>query len=124
MTKTFTNHKLEYLFGKERIFMKMSTKNFLDISLSHTIRKITYSCTLIKSCYRMSVKRKIRKDLKSNSIKLQRTIRNYLIVAKMMKKKKSALIIEKYWIKYCNQFFIRKRRRHVMVLQKYIKSAI
>jgi hypothetical protein len=72
----------------------------------------------------MSVKRKIRTNLRKNSIKLQKTIRNYLTVAKMMKKKKSVLIIEKYWIKYCNQFFIRKRRRHVMILQKYIKSAI
>jgi len=73
--------------------MKMSTKNFLDISLGHTTKKMNYSSTLIKACYRMSIKRKIRKNLKSNSIKLQKTIRNYLIIAKMLKKKKSVLVI-------------------------------
>jgi hypothetical protein len=36
----FTNHKLDYLFGKERIFMKMSTKNFLDITLKQKTNKI------------------------------------------------------------------------------------
>jgi hypothetical protein len=36
----FTNHKLEYLFGKERIFMKISTKNFIDIILNQKTNQI------------------------------------------------------------------------------------
>ncbi len=45
-------------------------------------------------------------------------------MVKTFKKKKSVLVIEAYWIKYCHQFFLRKRRKHVIALQKYVKRAI
>ena len=36
----FTNHKLEYLNGRDKIFMKMSAKNFLDVLLKNKTKKI------------------------------------------------------------------------------------
>jgi hypothetical protein len=61
---------------------------------------------------------------KSKIPKIQQTVRNYLAMVKTFKKKKSVLVIEAYWIKYCHQFFLRKRRKHVIALQKYVKRAI
>ena len=61
---------------------------------------------------------------KSKIPKIQQAVRNYLAIVKTFKKKKSVLVIEAYWIKYCHQFFLRKRRKHVITLQKYVKRAI
>ncbi len=61
---------------------------------------------------------------KKNIPKIQVAIRNFLTITKQSKKKKSVLVIETYWIKYCHQFFLRKRRNYIISLQKYIKRAV
>jgi hypothetical protein len=55
----FTNHKLEYLFGRERIFMKISTKNFLDITLKQKTNQIEYASTIVKAVYRLKRLRRL-----------------------------------------------------------------
>jgi len=121
---SFTNHKLEYLFGKEKIFMKMSTKNFFDIRLRQKTDKINYASTIIKTSFRMLKVRKLRKLYRDKIPKIQNAIRNFLTIAKLSKKKKAVQVIEAHWIKYCHQFFMRKRRNYLVTLQKYIKRAI
>lgn len=120
----FTNHKLEYLFGKERIFMKISTKNFLDIMFKQKTNQIEFASTVIKAHYRCKRLNQIKSLYNSKIPKIQKAVRNYLAIVKTFKKKKAVLVIEAYWIKYCHQFFLRKRRKHLIALQKYIKRAI
>ncbi len=123
-SNTFTNHKLEYLFGREKIFMKMSTKNFFDVMYKQKTTKINYAATLIKAAYRMSKVRKTKVLYRIKLPKLQQAVKNFLTIVKLSKKKKAVRVIEKYWIKYCRQFFMRKRRNSLMTLQRYIKRAV
>lgn len=102
----------------------MSTKNFFDIRLRLKTNKIIFASTLIKAAFRMSKFKKARKLYRSTIPKIQNAIRNFLTISKLSRKKKAVNVIEAYWIKYYHQFFLRKRRNHLMTLQKYIKRAI
>lgn len=120
----FTNHKLDYLFGREKIFMKMSTKNFLDLMYRKKTKKIDHASTIIKVAFKLRKLRQYKLTCKKYVPKIQSAVRNFLRTSKLLKKKKAVLVIEDYWIKYCHQFFLRKRRNHVIAVQKYIKRAI
>ena len=102
----------------------MSTKNFFDIRLRQKTDKINYASSMIKASFRMLKVKKVRKLYRDKIPKIQNAIRNYLTIAKLSKKKKAVQVIEANWIKYCHQFFLRKRRNHLITLQKYIKRAV
>lgn len=51
-------------------------------------------------------------------------MKRYLREIKLIKKKKAVRIIEREWIKRCDEYFTRKKRNPLMVLQKYIKRAV
>ena len=102
----------------------MSTKNFFDIRLRQKTDKINYASTIVKSSFRMLKISKVRKLYRDKIPRIQHAIRNFLTIAKLSRKKKAVQVIETYWIKYCHQFFMRKRRNHLIALQKYIKRAI
>jgi len=57
----FLNYNLDYLFGKERIFLKMSTQNAMDLLLQKKVKSIEFSSTLIKVHFRRSKMDKRRK---------------------------------------------------------------
>ena len=55
-------YNLDYQFGKERIFLKMSAQNRLDALRQQKLEMIEYASTRIKAQYRyylMSQKRKV-----------------------------------------------------------------
>jgi hypothetical protein len=68
--------------------------------LSKTTRFIESASTLIKVHYRRSKMAKRRLELQSGTAMIQRAVRNYLKIARKLKKKKAVIIIENAWIKY------------------------
>jgi len=53
---------------------------------------------------------------------MQHSIRSFLAMARKMRKKKSVQIIERYWIKYHQRYFDRKKLPHILVIKRYIKA--
>jgi hypothetical protein len=66
---------------------------------------------------------KRRIELKNSVIKVQRAVKDYVRMIKTIRRKKAVETISRYWIKYNDQYFMRKKRKPLMVLQKYIKRA-
>ena len=100
MTNHFVNYGLDYQFGKDRIFLKMSTQNVLDNLLKKRTRFIESAATLIKVHYRRSKMAKRRFELQKGTLMIQKAVRNYLRIARKLKKKKAVKNIENAWIKY------------------------
>jgi myosin heavy subunit len=82
ITNHFVNYTLEYQFGKEKLFLKMSTQNFFDNLLANRTKNIVTAATLIKAHYKRSKFAKERKLHKSNVPKIQRAVRRFLLVAR------------------------------------------
>lgn len=96
----FTNYGLDYLIGKERVFLKMSTQNVLDNLLIKKTKFINQASTLIKVHYRRSKMSKRRNELKTCTTIVQKSIRNFLKIARKLRKKRAVRIIENAWIRY------------------------
>lgn len=93
MTNSLVNYSLDYQFGKERIFLKMSTQNVLETLLKKRTKFIETAATLIKAHYRRSLMSKRRKELQVGTRMVQRAIRNYLKIARQLKKKRAVRTI-------------------------------
>lgn len=122
VTNSLVNYSLDYQFGKERIFLKMSTQNVLETLLKKRTKFIETAATLIKAHYRRSLMSKRRKELQVGTRMVQRAIRNYLRIARQLKKKRAVRTIENAWIKYHTVFFARKKRPSLMIMQKYFRT--
>lgn len=73
--------------------MKIDTKNVLDKMLQKKIKLIDPASTFIKAFYTRMIMNKRRKQLKKATVKIQRSVRAYLALARKMKKKKAVKII-------------------------------
>jgi hypothetical protein len=60
ITDYFVNYSIDYQFGRDRIFLKMSAQNVLENLLKKKIRFIESASTLIKIHYRRSLMSKRR----------------------------------------------------------------
>ena len=112
---------IDYQFGKERIFLKMSAQNRLDSLLSKKLEMIEYASSRIKAQYIHYKMNSIRKVYRSEVPKIQRAIRSYLINARIYRRKRAVRKIEDAWIKYHEQFYARKKLPYIKILQSYIK---
>jgi myosin heavy subunit len=54
VTNHFVNYNIDYQFGKDRIFLKMSAQNVLENLLKKRVRFVESAATLIKVHYRRS----------------------------------------------------------------------
>ncbi len=122
MTNCLVNYNLDYQFGREKIFLKMSTQNFLDTLLKNRTKYIESAATYIKAHYRRSKMSKRKTEIIGSTKKLQRCIRRFLRIAKSLRKKKAVKVIENAWIKYHSVFFARRNRPSIMILQKYFRT--
>lgn len=87
------SYNLDYLFGRERIFMKMATQNVLDLLLHKKIKFIEHASTMIKVHYRRSRMTKRRSEIVNNTLKIQKAVRDYLKIVRQLKKKKAVRVI-------------------------------
>lgn len=117
-------YDLDYQFGRERIFLKMSTQNRLDALLRKKLTMIEWASTRIKAQYRYKKMVSERRVLKSKVPKLQRAVKSYMFRLKMLKRKMAVRKIENAWLKYHVVFFARKKLPMLKVLQRYIKQKL
>jgi hypothetical protein len=71
----------------------MSTQNRLNALLKNKLAMIEYASSRIKAQYRYNKMYKSKQNIKNNLPKLQRTIKNFLIKAKLFRKKTAVLKI-------------------------------
>jgi len=93
------SYNLDYLFGRERIFMKMATQNVLDLMLQKKLKFINHAASMIKVHYRRNGTNKRRIELKDETRKIQRAVRAFLVISRKLRRKKAVKIIENAWIK-------------------------
>lgn len=124
LDSNFRDKKLEYLYGNERIFMKMETYNFFETILKQRMAMTNYSCTIIKTIWRHRHNKNKNLNFTVHIKKVQNAVRHYLRDVQMIKKKNAVRVIEREWIKRCDEYFRRKKRGPLMVLQKYIKKVV
>lgn len=124
MDNKFKNTNLDYLFGIDRIFMKMETNTYLEIVLKNKTKTVAHASSVIKVMWRYKHKLNERKNFIVHVKKVQKTIKSFLKDIVLIKRKNAVKIIEREWIKRSEEYFNRKRRIPVMALQKYIKKII
>jgi hypothetical protein len=118
------HYDLDYQFGKDRIFLKMSTQNRLDALLKKKVGAVEWGSTRLKAQYRYRVMAGQRKVMRAEVPKVQRAVRRYLMQVRMFKRKSAVLRIERAWVKYHEVFFARKKLPWVKKMQKYIKQRV
>lgn len=124
MDKQFKNAGLDYLYGNERIFMKMETNNYIQAVLAQKTKRIAHSSTVIKVIFRNRHKRNERLNFTVHIRKVQIAMKAYLRDIILIKRRNAVKVIEKAWIEKSEQFFKRKKLKYLKALQKYIKRIV
>lgn len=86
--------------------------------------KASNACTIIKSLWRYNSKKNMRRNVTVHIRKVQKAMRSYLRDIHLIKKKNAVKVIEREWIKRCEQYFMWKRRAPIMAIQKYVKRSV
>ncbi len=95
MDGKYKNVGLDYLYGHERIFMKMETNNYLHAALKQKTKRFDHSSTVIKVIWRNRYKRTERKNFTIHIRKVQLALRSYLRDIILIKRKNAVKIIER-----------------------------
>ena len=102
----------------------MEAQNYLDVVYKKRMLKVTASSTVIKALCRYQRERNERMNYKVRICNVQNAVRNYMRIAKSLRFKKAVLVIEREWIKRYDEYFRRKKRPALMVIQKNMKTRI
>jgi hypothetical protein len=93
MDGKYKNVGLDYLYGQERVFMKMETNNYLNAALKQKTKRFDHSSTVIKVIWRNRYKRTERKNFSVYIRKVQLALRSYLRDIILIKHKNAVKII-------------------------------